>query len=150
MHDGGRRLDLVGLGHRAVVGARAEDDEQVAFGDRLVCGAAAALSEHPEIERMPGGQRADAHEGAHRGQRDRLAEGAHLLLRARRDRAAAHAEQRALGGADCLRDPLHLHGMTPEAGLIAPDRGLLRVAEIDQLPLDVDGHVDQHRPAPPG
>ena len=45
---------------------------------------------------------------------------------------------------------LHLHGMTPEAGLIAPDRGLLRVAEIDQLPLDVDGHVDQHRPAPPG
>jgi hypothetical protein len=133
---------------RPVVETGTGGDEQVALGHGQVGGAGPVHAEQPQRQRVPDGQRAQAHEGHDRGDVAPIGQATGRRGTAGAHHPAAQVEHRPLGPVDQVD-----RGLQPVFGqrFWRPGERYLRPGRNrDPLQLHVLGHVDEHRPGPTG
>ena len=143
MNDGGRGRKGGDVHRHPVVEARAESDQEIAFGDGVVGVARAVQAEHAQEERMIAGEAGESLEGVGHGGGDRFGELQEFLRSARGEYAAARVNHRAFGFSDDLGDFLDSRRMSPERRLIAPQVDFRRIGEFNLLLQDILGDVHQ-------
>jgi hypothetical protein len=130
----------------AIVEAHAEGEQQVGFLDGVVHPRFAVHAHHAEVQRMGGGEAAEAEQRGGYGNLLRFGKGDHLLLRAGVGDAVAGENDGAFCGLDqrnCFADGAGFgaqHGMRPRCA-----RRAVREVEGRGGLLRVLGDVDEHR-----
>ncbi len=148
MHDPRVRRELGQLAGRAVVEARADDQQQIRFLHRQVRRARAVHAQHAQVRRMRRRQGTETAQGQHGRDPGQVGEFAKRLQRLAQDDAAAAVDHRALGLGDHRRGLVDRmvgaarHGVGLRRHVRAQMRGIADLHVLRQ--------VDQHRPGPAG
>ena len=144
---GRERADLAG---DAVGETRAAGDDEVRAVERHVGVLRAVHADEAHVERVRGGNGAEAHERG--GYRDpqALRKLFHKAGSARRNGSTAHEEHGPARLADKRGCRFHLFGITAVRGFVRRDVDLVRVLEHGFLTRNVGGDVHEHRTWSPG
>jgi len=140
--------ELIGLAGHPVVEARADADEQIRLGHRVVGVLKPVHPEHPEAERVAFRKPAQSQQARRHGDARRPRQLSQLLGGAGMDHPRAGVDHRPLGVRDYLRGSVDRLLLQFRDGLraVAADARLLGVDELRFIDRRVHRQVDDHRP----